>query len=151
MPVLFILHNIEEFLGFDKMKAIMSNTVLGGLYQKEQFLTAIVILSIIVAVLFWLNYRVNSRIFNYTIFLISIAIGINAIFHLVGSLKAWELLPGVITAVFIFFYDVVFIRLFLKEIRIEKRSLLLFLIIGFCVMIIAIVAALLAGKLISYI
>ncbi|MGG7176400.1 HXXEE domain-containing protein [Clostridium paraputrificum] len=145
IPIIFIIHNIEEFIGIGKVDNELSDKFS---HEPRQFLVAIIILSIIVLVVFLLNYRKNNIVLNYLVILISTAIGINGIFHILSSIVMKEITPGTITGIVLLILYILGGMNLKKQIKIDGRKMIFIGVIGIVLMLVGIVLSLSIGKIV---
>lgn len=145
IPIVFIMHNIEEFMGIGKV----DNELLGKFsHEPKQFLVAIIILSIIVLVVFSFNYRKNNIVLNYLVILMSTAIGINGIFHIISSVVMREITPGTITGIVLLILYIFEVLNLKNQIKIDGKKMILIGVIGIVLMLVSIVLSLSIGKIV---
>jgi hypothetical protein len=142
LPLIFIIHNIEEYISFDKYPI----PLIKRFNDRSVFKYALIILSMTVTTILALNYCYNSKILHFLTIIILFSIFINGIQHCALSLVLRKITPGTFSAAILIlpFSVLVFYN--------EKMSLfnkiedvLIYLFISMPIMYISIVFSLFCG------
>ena len=143
LPVIFVIHNIEEYLSYDKLANYYFKFIEPKLNDSKVFLGAISLLSIIVVLIVGCNYCTCNRITNILTMIVFLSIFINAILHCIISLFCKKILPGIITSILLIIpYSIIFIIHMRKESIFEFKYIMLCSIISLIVMRISILISL---------
>lgn len=97
--VFFLLHNLEEYLSFDKNPKIYQKTSCGLLKNRTVFAYAAIFISIVVIAILTLNIFFKNVRPLATLVILSILI--NAVQHVILSLCLRRVVPGLLTACFL--------------------------------------------------
>ncbi len=101
LPVVFILHNIEEYRSFEDFKAFYFKTIHVKLRHRKVFGFALLILTLLVSLICIANYLATNSFLGFATTIVAMSLLINGIQHSVCSCLARKLLPGTISAIFL--------------------------------------------------
>lgn len=96
-PVVFAVHNAEEYLT-DLPAWSFRNTGMDLYKSSDVFLLAVCILSCLVALIGVAFYFRRTRLLLYVFSLVIAILGVNAVLHLISSIRYGAYTPGVATA-----------------------------------------------------
>jgi len=112
---------MEELKRFNELKAAYYSNFFKKIIDRFVFKNAIIILSVIVSVVFILNFYMRNDFLGYASKIIFFAVLINAIQHIVLSSINKKMLPGSYTSLFLIIpYSI--ISIFTKNINIDFFS-----------------------------
>lgn len=100
LPLIFIVHNIEECVYFDYSVPTLFRVIGGHFYSRRIFIYAISILSSAVAMITALNYFITDQLIHVLMVVIIMSMLINGLQHAVGSLSQRRMLAGSWSAIF---------------------------------------------------
>lgn len=150
LPLIFILHNIEEFLCFDKFKDTFYKYIGKQFQHRNIFLYAIIILSLIVVITVILNQIYANNIVHSLTIIIFLAVFINGLQHCLGSIYFRQLLPGTLTAfILIIPFSIYILFSGYKEIFTGIDSALMHFVLSLLVMYLSIFISLWIGFFIN--
>lgn len=98
LPIIFILHNIDEYIFFDRFKETFFKFANKEVYTREVFRNAVILLSLFVICILALNYFYTNSVLETLTILTFVAISINGLQHCIGSLIYKKMAPGTISA-----------------------------------------------------
>ena len=146
LPVIFVLHNIEEYLYYDKFTNYYPKFVDQKFNDQKVFLVAVSILSVAVALIAGLDYCFSNNIIKHLTVIVLFSVFINAIQHCICSLFFRKILPGTITSVLLIIpYAIIFITTAKLELNFGFKELISYGIASIFVMIISILISLKIG------
>jgi hypothetical protein len=149
LPIIFALHNIEEYYSFEKFQQTYLRNI-NQFITASAFLYSIIMLNIIVVVLVYTNYFFSSQFTELLTLVIGSALFLNGFQHVIGSLILRKILPGFITScVFILPLTILFILTARTNILIQFKSFYTYILISIVVMYISIVISLVFGDSMS--
>ncbi|OOZ83458.1 hypothetical protein BHL35_00205 [Bacillus cereus] len=150
LPIIFTLHNMEEYLFLPLMREVLDNKVGKGFYEPNVFLIAIVLLTVFVTIIVILYYFYKTRLLERLIMLALAIIFANGIMHTISSIIFLKYMPGVVTSVLLILpYSIWMISLLKIREGLQLKKGLLFFIISWILMYPIIVLSLLTAKGIS--
>ncbi|MFK4011504.1 MULTISPECIES: HXXEE domain-containing protein [Bacillus cereus group] len=150
LPIIFALHNMEEYLFLPLMREVLDNKVGKGFYEPNVFLIAIVLLTVFVTIIVILYYFYKTRLLERLIMLALAIIFANGIMHTISSIIFLKYMPGVVTSVLLILpYSIWMISLLKIREGLQLKKGLLFFIISWILMYPIIVLSLLTAKGIS--
>lgn len=103
LPIIFLIHNIEEIAGFQKwVDHMVSNhrfAFLNQLYRIENVIIAMVLLTSVVTIVIWIEYRQRSSLTFHLAYLCICLLLANGFTH-VGQLFLYkkDYVPGLVSA-----------------------------------------------------
>ena len=151
LAAIFILHNIEEYLSFDKMPKISLMNLLGKkIVTRHSFLFAITFLSFFVLAIGALNYLSENPIFYQINILVLFSLAINALQHLILSLKERRIMPGTLTAALLILpCSILYTMKLFESSKLDSWSFLKYALLSPIVMFISIYISLWLGYLLT--
>lgn len=149
LPLIFILHNIEEFRSFAVFKEFYFKKINKKLKHKRVFFYSLVILTVFVSGICIGNYFASSQAVHLMTTLIAMAFLINGLQHCITSLWMHKVLPGTISALFLLIpSSVTYFILLEKETQFGILELISWILFSVIFMYLAIHASLWLGYLI---
>lgn len=146
LPLIFILHNVEEYISFDQFKDIYLKVIGRDFFDRNIFLFAISFLSISVSSIIIANYFISNHYLQLVTVIIVFSIFINGIQHCIGSLICRKILPGMLTAVFLIIpFSIIFILKLKYEILFGIKDFIVYMIVSAVVTYVAIFVSLFFG------
>lgn len=115
LPIIFILHNMEEYLYYGKFSQFYSRFIEKKFNDPIIFLYAISFLSFIVFIVIGSNYLFKNEMLNYLMIIVFLSILMNSIQHCVSSLYFRNLLPGTFTSITLIIPYSIFFLITLNE------------------------------------
>jgi hypothetical protein len=97
MAAIFLVHNLEEFLSFDRMPKFRYAK---KITNRKSFLFSIVVLSLLVIIFSVWGYLSKSPIIQNINIIVLFSLTINAIQHGLFSIRYRKIVPGTLTALF---------------------------------------------------
>lgn len=150
LPIIFILHNIEEYLCFDKFKETFYKYIGKQFQHRNIFLFAIIMLSLIALTIVILNYNYHNKILHSFTIILFLAIFINGLQHCIGSLLLKKLLPGTLTAAILIIPFSIFMFISAKnEIFFGVESTFIYIVLSLLLMYVSIFMSLWCGYFIN--
>lgn len=101
LPIIFALHNLEEYFYFENFTDNYFNLIGKKFKNRQVFLYAITLLTILVSGIAWLNYFFTSPLTKNLTVIILFSILINGMQHVFSSMLFKKILPGFFTAIFL--------------------------------------------------
>lgn len=142
LAAIFIIHNIEEYLSFDRMLKLPGKKI----FNRKSFLFAIVLLSSLVVLFSVLNYFIDSEVLQKINIVILFALSVNAVQHVIASLRHRRMLPGTYSAAFLILpFAVLYFMKLQKIMMLDFFSIIGYLIVSTAVMIFSIYGSLWLG------
>lgn len=139
LPIIFLIHNMEEFPFLQKWANERINDSRFGLfkdlYQLSNIAIAMILLTLAVSIVIWMEYKKRNYItFNLTFLCICLLL-INGIVHVGQFFLYKRYVPGLITAVLLLIpYMTYIIYLFIKNNDIKTREVIKYLVISIIIM-----------------
>lgn len=150
LPLIFILHNMEEYIYYDQFSEKFSKLAVMELNNRIIFLYAILILSLFVTVVLFVNYFYQSKISHFLVIIVFLAIFINGLQHCLDSLLEKRVLPGTVTsALFIIPFSLYALIKVKGEIFTRIEDILTYIIAALLMMHFAILISLWCGFFIN--
>ncbi|WP_232695718.1 HXXEE domain-containing protein [Brevibacillus daliensis] len=154
LPFIFALHNYEEYYGLfittEPVSFLTDNflgDLVGGLYDRDTFLVAIIFLSVSVALLVILEYLIRNRVTFELILLVTAILLVNGLSHIIQAIIFFTYVPGLITAVLLLIpYMSYLLYVWKKQGRINRNEMGRSLLKGAVFMVPIIVGILLLSK-----
>ncbi|MED0951987.1 MULTISPECIES: HXXEE domain-containing protein [Bacillus cereus group] len=151
LPIIFTLHNTEEYLFLSQMNEFLINKIGKGFHEPHIFLIAIVLLTLFVTIITIFYYTNKTALLERLMILILTIIFANGIMHTVSSIIFSKYMPGVITSVlFILPYSIWIIYLLKNKEGIPLKKMFLVFLLSWLLMPPLIVFFLLIAKGISF-
>jgi hypothetical protein len=146
LPVVFIVHNIEEYRSFEKFKTFYLKAINSKFRHRTVFLYALMILTIFVSGVCISNYLMTSQILRFATTIVAMSLLANGIQHCISSLWARKILPGTISAIFLLIPCSAIYLVFLeKETQFSILDIVGWFIVSMIVMFLSIRASLWIG------
>ena len=99
LVIIFILHNYEELHGFELFKKVYAKFSNGLLGDYDIFRYAIIFLNTMVILLSIAEYIVENHVTKIIFIVLVFSILINAVQHIVLSVRYQKMLPGIYTSI----------------------------------------------------
>lgn len=101
IPIIFALHNAEEYYFFPEMKYFRPVQMEENMLQSKHFFIALLILTVFVCVIVLIHNLFLKKITLYAVLFTQAMIFVNGIVHLVGAILKRGYVPGLGTAFFL--------------------------------------------------
>ncbi|HEV2614120.1 MAG TPA: HXXEE domain-containing protein [Gammaproteobacteria bacterium] len=155
LPVIFILHNIEEYVSFDPSAWSFYRFIGNEFYNRAVFFYALCLLSITVIVAVTLNYIYAGSLLHALVVITFFSIFINSLEHCAVSLWRRKILPGTISSVLLIIpFSLYALIVGHKDMFVGIQGALNYVFVSFIVMVVAVFLGLWSGffidKLMSY-
>lgn len=102
LPIILILHNIEEYRSFDEFKTFYLKKMNPKLLHRKVFGYALILLTLFVSALCISNYLMNRPLLQFATTLVALSLLINGMHHCISSLRMRKMLPGTLSSIFLF-------------------------------------------------
>lgn len=150
LPLIFILHNIEEYVSFDQFKEFYVKLAGKILADRNVFFIAIIFLSIIAVTIIIANYFLHNYYLQLAAVITVFSIFFNGLQHCFGSLVFKKLLPGTLTSIFLIIpFTIIFIFKLKNEVLFKINILIACMLISVIVLFLAIFVSLVFGNLVN--
>ncbi|SFJ06996.1 MULTISPECIES: HXXEE domain-containing protein [unclassified Bacillus (in: firmicutes)] len=101
IPIIFTLHNAEEYYFFREIKYLQSIQMEENMLQSKHFFIALLILTVFVCAIVLIHNLFLKKITLYAVLITQAMIFMNGIVHLVGAILKRGYVPGLGTAFFL--------------------------------------------------
>lgn len=146
LPIIFVLHNYEEFRGFGRFKEVYSKFAAGCFGNQDVFKYAIIFLSTIVVIAVGGNYLFDTYFTRFACLVVVFAIFINAVQHILLSVRYRKILPGTYTSFFLIIpYFVILILTAGIDVMLFKQHFFKVLFFSVIVMLLSVYLSLVLG------
>ncbi len=146
LPILFIIHNIEEYRHFSEFRTFYLKKVNEKLRHKKVFLFALLFLSFVVSGICISNFYIKNSSIQLATTIVTLSLFLNAIQHCLSSLRVRKILPGTVsTALLLIPYTVSYFLFLEKEISFNTLDFIQWVILSGGVMIFSIYISLWVG------
>ena len=116
MPIIFMAHNAEEYLSFDKFKDYYAKFVGKKFSEPQTFLGAVSLLSVFVTTIIGVDYYCRNKTTDNLTKITFFSILINGIQHCISSLFFKKMLPGTFTSILLIFpYSIAYLMEMKKQ------------------------------------
>ncbi|WP_235674880.1 HXXEE domain-containing protein [Bacillus mycoides] len=99
IPILFALHNAEEYYFFPEMKYLQPIHMEENMWKKQYFFTALCVLTVIVVFLVYVHSICKKKVTLYILLVIQAMIFMNGWLHIASAIVLERYVPGLVTAV----------------------------------------------------
>ncbi len=101
LPLIFIIHNIEECMNFNDSVPTFFKIIGGHFYNRMIFTYAVTILSLVVVTASILNYLIVGQLVHVFAVIVVFSMLINGLQHVLGSIWQRKMVPGTWSSIFL--------------------------------------------------